>query len=470
MLTVRRWAVRNAGLLERLYEIVRPALRAARPLVSALGMQRVHKPLATVEAAVKGFLFDCRMCGRCALSANGMSCPMNCPKQVRNGPCGGVRADGTCELRPDLPCVWVEGWQGSLKMAAAGLAATPLPPVEHSEAGQSSWLRVITGEPQPRAASASAARPAGGRLEALLAGGAFAVTAELAPPDSADPADLLRRAQPFRGAVDALNVTDAAGAYCHVSSLAACVLLEQAGCEPVMQMTCRDRNRIAIQGDILGAAALGVTNLLCFTGDGVEHGDHPGAKPVFDLDAVSLLEIARTLQAGHYMSGRTLSCPPRWFLGGADNPFAPPFAARPVRLAKKIAAGARFVQTQYCFDVPWFERYMRAVRDEGLHERCHILVGVGPLVSARSAQWLRRRVPGVHIPDALIARLEQASDPQREGVRICVEIIQQLRDIPGVAGVHIMAHRHEDLVREVVAQSGALGGRQALFSEGAGHA
>jgi 5,10-methylenetetrahydrofolate reductase len=470
MLAVRRWAVRNAGLLERLYGLVRPLLRAARPLVEVLGAQRVHKPLAAVEATLKGFLFDCQMCGRCALSTSGMSCPMNCPNRVRNGPCGGVRADGTCELRPDMPCVWVEGWQGSLKMSAGQLPPTPQPPVEHSEAGQSSWLRVITEVAPVASAPGPVAAGSASRLETLLASGAFAVTSELAPPDSADPADLLRRAEPFRGAVDGLNVTDAAGAYCHLSSLAACVLLHQAGCEPIMQMTCRDRNRIAIQGDLLGAAALGVTNLLCLTGDGVAHGDHPGAKPVFDLDAVTLLETARTLESGRYLSGRAIVSPPRLFLGGADNPFAPPFDARPVRLAKKIAAGARFVQTQYCFDVELFERYMRSVRAQGLHQRCYILVGVGPLASARSAQWLRKRVPGVHIPDALIERLERAADPKAEGVAICVETIQRLRAVEGVAGVHIMAHKHEGLVREIVARAGLLAGRRPLFDDAQAHA
>ena len=339
-------------------------------------------------------------------------------------------------------------------------------------AGLLEWLYAIAAQPPAAASPAPLTAASASRLDALLASGAFAVSAELAPPDSADPADVLRRAEPFRGAVDALNVTDAAGAYCHLSSLAACVLLQRAGCEPVMQLTCRDRNRIAMQGDILGAAALGVTNLLCLTGDGVGRGDHPGAKPVFDLDAVTLLAAAHSLQGGHYLSGRALSSPPQLFLGAADDPFAPPLDARPAplaRLAQKIAAGARFVQTQYCFDVPLFERYMRAVRDEGLHERCSILAGVGPLVSARSAQWLRRRIPGVVIPDALIARLEQAADPRQEGVRICVEIVQQLRAVPGVAGVHIMAHGHEELVREVVVQAGVLNGRRALFGEVAGH-
>jgi 5,10-methylenetetrahydrofolate reductase len=469
MLAARRWSVRNAGLLAKLYRAFRPLLVATRPLVALIGAHRIHKSLARVEAAVKGLLFDCTMCGRCTLSASGMSCPMNCPKRVRNGPCGGVRPDGTCELRADLPCVWVEGWRGSLKMSAAGLPRIPIPPVEHTEAGSSTWLRVIRSEATPQQMPARPQRRSGGRLEALLASGAFVVTAELSPPDSADPEDLRRAAAAFRGAVDALNASDGAGAYCHLSSLAACALLLQAGCEPIMQITCRDRNRIAIQGDILGAAAIGITNLLCLTGDGVEHGDHPGAKPVFDLDGVSLLETARTLRdEGRFLSGRKLKSAPRLLLGAADNPFAPPLEARPARLAKKIAAGARFVQTQYCFDVPLFARYMQRVRDEGLDRGCSIIVGVGPLVSPEAAEWMRRRIPGVHIPEKLIDRLRTAADPRREGTRICVEIIQQLRGIAGVAGVHVMAHRHDELVAQIVAESRVLGERKALFGAAEG--
>jgi 5,10-methylenetetrahydrofolate reductase len=464
MLAVRRWSVRNAGLLERAYFAFRPLLRGLRPLVDWLGAQRVQRPLARVEAAVKGFLFDCRMCGRCALSASGMSCPMNCPKQVRNGPCGGVRPDGTCEVQPDMPCVWVEGWHGSLLMSKGRLPGAPVPPVEHREAGTSSWLKLISGDVAPGTFAARPRVGSSGRLEALLESGAFVITSELSPPDSADPEDLYRAAAVFRGAVDALNVTDGAGAYCHMSSAAACALLLRLGCEPIMQMTCRDRNRIAIQSDILGASALGVRNLLCLTGDGVEHGDHPGAKPVFDLDAVTLLEAARRLRdEGSFLSGRKLQCAPHLMLGAADNPFAPPFDARPVRLAKKIAAGARFLQTQYCFDVPWLARYMARVRDERLHERCFILVGVGPLVSLKSAHWLRRRVPGVHIPDSVIGRLAAASDPLREGIAICVEIIEQLREIRGVAGVHVMAHRHHDLVAEIAQRAGVFAQRPAMF-------
>ncbi len=298
------------------------------------------------------------------------------------------------------------------------------------------------------------------RLEALLRAGHFAVTAELAPPDSADPEEVYARVRVFDGYVDAINATDGSGANCHMSSVAVCALLTRAGYSPVMQISCRDRNRIAIQGDVLGAAALGVANILCLTGDGVQVGDHPEAKPVFDLDSMSLLATVRTLRdEARFLSGRALSTAPRVFLGAAANPFVPPIDFRVERLAKKIAAGAQFVQTQYCFDLPRFEEYMRRVRERGLHQHCHILVGVGPLASARAAEWMRSHVPGVHIPDAVLERLRKASRPRHEGRRLCVEIIQRLREIEGVAGVHVMAYRQEEVVAEMIDASGVLAGR-----------
>ncbi len=299
-----------------------------------------------------------------------------------------------------------------------------------------------------------------GRLERALRSGRFVVTAELNPPDSANPEDAYARALVLSEVCDAINATDASGANCHMSSMAICALLTRAGYSPVLQISCRDRNRIAIQGDVLGAAAMGVANILCLTGDGIQTGDQPEAKPVFDLDSVSLLQTLRSLRDdGHFMSGRRLSRPPELFLGAAANPFAPPRALRATRLAKKIDAGAQFVQTQYCFDVPVLEEFMRQVRDMGLHERCFILVGVGPLASASAARWIRSNVPGVHIPDAIVSRLEGAEKQRREGKKICIELIQQVRQIEGVAGVHVMAYRQEAAIAEIIDESGALGGR-----------
>jgi methylenetetrahydrofolate reductase (NADPH) len=297
------------------------------------------------------------------------------------------------------------------------------------------------------------------RLERVLNSGRFAVTAELNPPDSADPESVYERAIVLAEVCDGINATDASGAHVHMSSVGVCALLTRAGYEPVMQVSCRDRNRIAVQGDLLGAAAMGVRNVLCLTGDGVETGDHPDAKPVFDLDSVTLLKTARSMcEQSRFMSGRELDVPPRFFLGAAANPFVPPLEFRPHRLAKKVRAGADFIQTQFCFDVPLLQQFMQAVRDLGLAEKVFILAGVGPIRSARAGDWMRTNVPGVHIPDAVIARLNGVPTDRQaaEGKRLCVEIIQQVREIPGVSGVHVMAYRQEETVAEIIHEAGLL--------------
>jgi methylenetetrahydrofolate reductase (NADPH) len=305
-----------------------------------------------------------------------------------------------------------------------------------------------------------------GRFERVLRAGGFAVTTELAPPDSADPEDVYRRARVFDGYVDAINATDGSGANCHMSSIAVCALLTRVGYAPIMQISCRDKNRIAIQGDILGGAAMGVCNMLCLTGDGVQAGDHPQAKPVFDLDCVSLLGIARTLRDDHHFeSGRKISFAPRVFFGAAENPSALPHAWRAQRLAKKVAAGAQFIQTQYCYDMTLLRNFMAQVEALGLLGKVFILAGVGPLRSAKTADWMRRNVPGMFVPDALVERLAGAKDQAAEGRSICVELIQQMREIRGISGVHIMAYRQEESVQEIVARTGVLQGRRPWYPE-----
>lgn len=300
---------------------------------------------------------------------------------------------------------------------------------------------------------------AGGRLERVLRRGLFAVTAELHPSDSADPQEVYDAALVLSEVCDAINATDASGAHCHMSSVAICALLTRAGYEPVFQVSCRDRNRIAIQGDLLGAAAMGVHNVLCLTGDDVSIGDQPEAKRVFDFDSIQLLRTAQIMRdKGQFLSGRKLTHPPRLFLGGASNPFVPPYDWRPLRLAKKVESGADFIQTQYCFDVPRLQKFMEQVRDLGLHERVYILVGVGPLRSEKAAEFMRNKVPGVVIPDAIIERLRKTPKDKKkaEGKQICVEIIQQVREIEGVAGIHVMAYRQEELVAEIINEAGLL--------------
>ena len=297
------------------------------------------------------------------------------------------------------------------------------------------------------------------KLEEILRAGHFAVTAELNPPDSADPEDVYKAAGILANVCDGINAVDASGANCHISSVAMCALLTRAGYEPVYQVTCRDRNRIAIQGDMLGAAAMGVLNVLCLTGDDVTAGDQPEAKRVFDFDSIQLLRTARTMRdEATFLSGRKITSPPCFFLGAAANPFVPPYDWRPQRLAKKIAAGAQFIQTQYCFDLPRFKEYMTQVRDLGLDKQAFILAGVGPLKSAGAAEFMRTKVPGVVIPDQYVDRLKKTpkEKQQEEGKKICIELIEQIREIDGVAGIHIMAYRQEELVAEIVEQAGLM--------------
>ena len=297
------------------------------------------------------------------------------------------------------------------------------------------------------------------RLESVLRSGDFAVTAELNPRDSADPQAVYQQARILAEFSDAINTGDGSGANPHLSSLGMAALLARAGHEPVMQLGCRDRNRIALQGELLAAAVHGVANVLCLTGDGVQAGDQPDAKPVFDLDSMGLLRTARIMRdQGRFLSGRKIKMAPRWFLGAASNPFVPPYDFRPLRLQKKIEAGAEFIQTQYCFDVPRLRQFMAQVRDMGLDERVFILAGVGPLRSLKSALWIREHVPGVVIPESIEARLRGVvSDKQQEeGLRICVEIIQQVREIPGIKGVHVMAYGQEQWVGEIVERAELL--------------
>jgi len=283
-----------------------------------------------------------------------------------------------------------------------------------------------------------------GSFEKLLRSGRFAVTCELSPPDSADPERVLEEAGMIAESCHAINATDGSGAHCHMSSVAVCAVLTRNGYSPIMQVSCRDRNRIAIQGDVLGAAAMGVHNVLCLTGDDVTVGDQPEAKRVFDLDSIQLLQTIRAMRdSGTFLSGRKLTEPPRLFLGAVSNPFMPPYDWRVLRLAKKIEAGAEFIQSQYCFDVPRLREFMERVRDLGLHELAYYLVGVGPLRSDKAAEYLRTKVPGVHIPGDIVERLRKTPKKRQreEGRQVCLEIIEQVKEIEGVAGIHIMAYK-----------------------------
>ncbi|WP_109121098.1 methylenetetrahydrofolate reductase C-terminal domain-containing protein [Azospirillum sp. TSO22-1] len=457
MEAVRHWSVRHARGLKRVYDACARWAPLLGGAVRRLGPPRAERLLLPAERAAKRFLFDCRMCGQCALSHTGMACPTNCAKGMRNGPCGGVRADGGCEVDPAMRCVWVEATAGR-KRVDGRPDGPALAPLDHRRTGRSTLVPLMTGRPVPATAAAETPPPRERTVhgfEQACRSGRFVVTAEVAPPDSADPAALVERAARFRGLVDALNITDGAGGNCHMSSVAAAAVLAAHGFDPVAQIACRDRNRIAVQGDILGAAALGVRNVLCLTGDHGAGGDQPEAKPVFDLDAVSLLRVARDMRdRGVFASGRALETPPNLFLGATANPFVPPFADRAANLERKVEAGARFIQTQFCFDLHAFADFLRAVRERELHRRCALIVGVGTLGSAKALRWMAERVPGVHVPAPVIERVARVADQKAEGKRILVETIRALAEMEGVAGVHLMGHRNESVLADAIVESG----------------
>lgn len=305
---------------------------------------------------------------------------------------------------------------------------------------------------------------AGSRLEKILHAGHFAVTSELGPPKSADVEIITKKAGYLKDCVDAVNITDNQTSIVRMSSLATGLIAMQQDLEPVVQITCRDRNRIAIQSDVIGAYALGIRNILCLTGDHQKFGNHPTCKNVYDLDSIQLIYTLKTMRdAKTFLCGDEIRnskkspiLEPRIFIGGAANPFGDPFEFRVIRLAKKIKAGVDFIQTQCIYDMERFERWMAMARERGLHKQVKILAGVTPLKSVRMAMYMREHVAGLKIPDVYIERLNQAKDAAAEGINICVEQIQQLREIEGVAGVHIMAIEWERRVPEIVEKAGLL--------------
>jgi methylenetetrahydrofolate reductase (NADPH) len=279
----------------------------------------------------------------------------------------------------------------------------------------------------------------------------FVITAEVTPPVSADRNEFLAKALPLKGLADAVNITDGAGARPHLGAVTAAAMLVEAGVEPILQLTCRDRNRIALQSDLLSAAASGVRNLLMLRGDDPGAGDQPDAKAVFDLDPRQLLETARRLRdTGELPSGRKVSGSADFFLGSADNPVDPKPGWQPESLEAKIAAGAQFVQTQFCMDAGVVRRYMARLAEHGITDRLSIVIGIVPLRSAKSARWIKEKLFGAVIPDAIVARMENARDPAAEGRRICLDLVGALADIPQVAGVHIMAPGNDAAVPDVI--------------------
>ena len=297
-----------------------------------------------------------------------------------------------------------------------------------------------------------------GRLEKVLTAGKFAVTAELGPPQNANPEAIKKKAQHCIGNVDGANITDNQTAIVRMSSIAAGAIALSCGVEPIIQMVCRDRNRLAMQADILGAAALGITNLLCLSGDHQTFGNHPDAKNVYDIDSMQLIAMVRKMRDDkQFLCGDEIKeHEPKLFIGAVANPFADPFEFRVMRLAKKIDAGADFIQTQCIFDMKKYADWMKMVVDEGLHKKVYILAGLTPVRSHKALKYMKNNVAGMSIPDELITRMESAEDPKEEGVKICVEMIEQIKGMEGVAGIHLMPIGWESITPVILEQAGLL--------------
>lgn len=411
--------------------------------------------VGSLEKGIKKPLFNCSMCGQCIVRACQLLCPMRCPKGLRNGPCGGSE-DGMCEVIPGLPCVWSQIWERAEKRGQLERIMQVQPPLDWRLDGTSAWLNLarhvidLDGHPtdgwMALVNEPTSEFRAGTNLERSLRSGEFVVTAEIVPPRVPDFSLIQRRVDALKGRVHAVNVTDNASSTVKMPSWAVCTFLIQNGVEPIFQLNCRDRNRLALQSDLLGAYAFGVRNVFVVSGDHVVIGDHPQAKPVHDVDSVQLLAIFHRLRVeGKLASGVNLRdgakgevFMPKLFLGCAGHPTADPIHAQVLRLLKKARAGADFVQTQCVFDLKRFERFMAIAREEGVTERLFILAGIMPVKSVRAFEALSK-VPGIRIPDELVKRLEAAEDKEEEGLKIAQEIFEGVRSIKGVSGVHLMA-------------------------------
>ena len=319
-------------------------------------------------------------------------------------------------------------------------------------------MKIIASEAKPSSIFGGKVKTKS-NLERVLEAKQFAVTGELGPPTSADPEVIRQKAKLLKGNVDAFNVTDGQTAVVRMASWAASLIGKEEGLDPIVQMTCRDRNRIALQMDILGISALGINNMLCLTGDHQKFGNHPTAKGVYDLDSIQLIKIVKDMRdEKKFQCGDEMTVEPRLFVGAAANPFADPFDFRVIRLAKKAAAGVDFIQTQIVYNVDKFAEWMKRARDRGLHEKVKILAGVAPIKSVGAARYMKTRVPGMDVPDEVIERLRAVPKEQvsKEGIKLCIDIINQVRQIEGVAGIHLMAIEWEEAVPEIIEGAGLL--------------
>ena len=454
------------------------------------------------EQTVKGALFGCRMCGNCILQETAFVCPMTCPKGLRNGLCGGASPEH-CEVDPSRPCTWYKIYERAERMGRVDRLLEINAPIDGAKAGRETWLEALRtwrerGEGphpldffkdrakfdaeweaffralrQPDWWQGDAAYHAPGyeepvsQLESDLRAGGFVVTGEIAPPLGATGDIIFKKVGWLRDVVSAANFTDNASATARMNSLASSHLALEAGLEPVMQLQARDRSRVALEADALGAAGLGIRDILCLSGDHQRFGPGPVVKPdQFDMDAVQVLWMLRRMRdEGVLLDGRTIKNRPPFFLGAASSPFGAPARFEAIRVEKKVNAGAQFIQTQPIFDYGRFTEWLEALDKRNLLGKVYILAGIIPLKSARAAHFMAEEVPGVVIPPELVARMDAAGDKdgqQEEGVAIALEMIERFKATPGISGMHVMAVHWEEIVPRLVAEAG-LGKREPVM-------
>lgn len=448
--------------------------------------------LASIEKMVKGPLFGCRMCGNCLLQETAFICPMECPKGIRNGPCGGSTPEH-CYVDETRPCMWYKIYDRAFKMGREELLLEVLPPLDWNKVGTETWgdvvqqvrkvgtKNVVSGllskDPVKRTVVwDSIFRPVRqpdwwqgdaeyhppmytepiSELERRLKAGEFVVTSEVAPPMTVSTNKLLQNIELIKPYVTAINFTDSPSATPRMSSWACSVMAVQAGAEPVMQIAARDRTRVGLQAEVLGANALGVRNILCLSGDSMRMAPDPrGRMDVVDIDSIQMIWILRRMRdEGKYLDGRAIKFPPKIFIGAAASPYASEPRFQAIREHKKVNAGAQFFQTNLVYDVDGLEVWLNALAQRDILDKVYILVGITPLKSYKVAQYMHNEVPGVFIPERLMKRMEKACDgASEEGVQIALELIEAVKKLQAVHGIHLMAVGWEEIVPRIVQEA-----------------
>lgn len=458
-----------------------------------------HQPfkkriLASIELAVKGPLFGCRMCGNCLLAETALICPMECPKGLRNGPCGGSTPE-KCYVDESRPCIWYKIYDRAFKLGREALLLEVLPPMDWDKAGNDSWggiidqaknmgvkniiSRLTSGEPDSVSSTVdSIFRPVRqpewwqgdseyhapkytqpvSELEKRLKAGEFVVTAEISPPISVNTNRLQKNINLLRNYVTALNFTDNASAVPRMSSVACSKISIDLGAEPVMQISAREKTRVGLQSDVIGASALGVRNFLCLTGDSMMMSPGPkGRMDVVDIDSIQMLWILRRLRdEAKYLDGREIKNPPQYFLGAAASPFASNMKFQALREQKKVNAGAQFFQTNVVFDADDLDNWLNEIAKRNILDKVYILIGVSPLRSFKMAKYMNDKIPGIFVPNTIMKRMElaeQKGNAEEEGIQIALELIEKIKIKQGVNGLHIMSVGWEEAVPRIVEES-----------------